>query len=118
MRKRAKENLAKEEMLDAAEKASLASGEGTTDLNAPLWKIWHILRPTIKTLFTSEFEALGMLSITLCKIVELRLQTEVVFALDKTLSSRSLPDFKAGIIKGTLAVGETVILATPPVYPY
>eukprot|EP01051_Picozoa_sp_SAG22_P012765 SAG22_NODE_1357_length_4629_cov_10.880922_4_plen_178_part_00 len=60
------------------------------------------LRPTAKTLFTSEFEALGMLAITLCKIVELRLQTQVVFALDKTLSSRSLADFKAGMIKGTL----------------
>eukprot|EP01050_Picozoa_sp_SAG11_P038197 SAG11_NODE_15465_length_577_cov_0.974895_2_plen_42_part_01 len=38
----------------------------------------------------------------LTKIVELKLQTEVVRALDRTLSSRSLPDFKYGLIKGTL----------------
>eukprot|EP01051_Picozoa_sp_SAG22_P012766 SAG22_NODE_1357_length_4629_cov_10.880922_5_plen_68_part_00 len=43
VRKRAQANLKMEEMLDAAEKESRARGEaGTTDLNAPLWKIWHM----------------------------------------------------------------------------
>ena len=100
--KRAAQNNAREEMEEEAEKKSKEKGEGMANLNEPLWKIWNILRPTWKTLFSTEFEALSMLVITLTKVVELKLQTEVVRALDRTLSSRSLVDFKAGMIKGTL----------------
>ena len=102
VRQRYIENAAKEDAIEAAEKRSKERGEALSDLNAPLWKIWAILRPTAATLFTSEAEALGMLAITLCKIVELKLQTAVMRALDRTLSSRSLVDFRAGLIRGTL----------------
>lgn len=96
------QNAAKEDAIEAAERESKAKGEARSDLNAPLWKIWAILRPTAGTLLTSEVEALGMLSITLCKIIELKLQTAVMRALDRTLSSRNLAEFRAGLIRGTL----------------
>ena len=99
VRQRYAENAAREDAIEAAEKHSR---EAAADLNAPLWNIWEILKPTTATLFTTEFEALGMLAITLCKIFELKAQTEVMRALDRTLSSRNLVDFKAGLIRGTL----------------
>jgi ABC-type multidrug transport system fused ATPase/permease subunit len=101
VRKRAAANLQKEKMVKAAERASVARGEGLADLNAPLWKIWGYLRPSWSAAFSSEFECAGMFAIALTKVVELKLQTEVVRALDRTLSSRNLADFKAGMIKGT-----------------
>ena len=78
VRRRSAENVRKEEMLEAAEKASKVKGEAVSqDLNAPLWKIWGYLKPTMQTAFSSEFECVGMLAITLTKIVEL---SEYIFA--------------------------------------
>ena len=83
VRKRAAETIRREEVVEAAEKASRLKGEGSQgqDLNAPLWKIWAYLRPTWGTAFGSEFEVVGMIAIALTKIVELRLQTQVARAL-------------------------------------
>jgi ABC-type uncharacterized transport system fused permease/ATPase subunit len=72
------------------------------DMNAPIWKVWALLRPTWKTAFSSESEAMGMVAICVVRIFEFRMQTEVVRALEGTLNSRSLADFKIGMIRSSV----------------
>ena len=87
-----------------------AQKRAASSLNAPLWKVWHLLRPSWRAAFTTEAEAMGMFAVTLIRGYELKLQTEVVRALDGTLSSRSVPDFKAALLRGMLiSVGGGVL---------
>eukprot|EP01052_Picozoa_sp_SAG31_P021289 SAG31_NODE_1639_length_7669_cov_13.434082_2_plen_189_part_00 len=88
------------------------------DLNAPLWKIWSYLKPDFRVLFSkdwkkfgmrrvralfrntaselcrlhyhrAEWEALGMLAICFVRLIEFRMQTDVIRILDGTLNSRN-----------------------------
>ena len=59
-------------------KAGSGSGEGH---NAPLWKVWGLLRPTLASAFKDEFEMTLMLAICIVRYVELRLQTQVTRTL-------------------------------------
>ena len=49
-----------------------------------------------------QFEAVGMFGICLCRAWELRINTEVVRALDSTLANRSVESFKAGLARGAV----------------
>ena len=50
-----------------------AAEEG--DINAPLWRIWKLLRPSWSAVFKGEAEVVGMLAICLARAYELRLST-------------------------------------------
>ena len=53
---------------------------------------------------------MGMFAVTLIRGYELKLQTEVVRALDRTLSSRSVPEFSRALLRGVLiSVGGGVL---------
>jgi ABC-type uncharacterized transport system fused permease/ATPase subunit len=67
-------------------------------LNAPLWKMWYLLRPSWKQLFGEEREMLYMTFLNIMRAAELRLTTSVVKIMDATLASRSLGDFKKGMM--------------------
>ena len=76
------------------------------DLNAPLWKIWGYLKPDLSLLFSKrwrefEWESLAMLAICGLRLIEFRMQTDVIRVLDGTLNSRNVAIFRAGLIKGT-----------------
>ena len=101
VRRRYRENAAREDAIEAAEEKSRERGGGSADLNEPLWKIWALLRPTARTLFTSEFEALGMVAINVIKLFELYWQMRTARALDRTLWSRNRSEWAGS---NTLAV--------------
>ena len=67
-------------------------------LNAPLWKVWGMLRPSVKDMFTKEPEMLGMIAMCCLRAVELRMTTATVRLMDATLLSRSVKDFKRGAV--------------------
>lgn len=76
---------------------------GTGDShNAPLWKVWSLLCPSVKDLFTKEPEMLGIGVLCACRYIELRLATSAVTALNTTLVSRSMPEFLMGLRNMTL----------------
>ena len=102
VRRRYRENAAREDAIEAAEKKSREKGGGSADLNEPLWKIWALLRPTARTLFTSEFEALGMVAINVIKLFELYWQMRTARALDRTLWSRNRSEFLPRLAQATL----------------
>jgi ABC-type uncharacterized transport system fused permease/ATPase subunit len=66
---------------------------------APLWKVWALLRPTGSSIFKGESEVLGMVAICCARSWELMLTTETVRALDTTLATRSLANFKTGLLR-------------------
>jgi ABC-type uncharacterized transport system fused permease/ATPase subunit len=78
------------------------------DVNAPLRKLWALLRPTWRTVFAGESEIVVMFALCLVQGVELRLNTSVVRALDMTLANRNVADFRAGLLRGSaLWIGGT-----------
>ena len=80
-------------------KAGSGSGEGH---NAPLWKVWSLLCPSLRELFTEEPEMLGIAVLCACRYAELRLATAAVTILNTTLVSRSVPQFLIGLRNMTL----------------
>lgn len=85
-------------------------GGGGDDLNAPLWKMWALLKPSWRSFLQGEGEAAGMLAICVLRFFEFRMQTGIVRALNATLSSRSLAAFKAGLLHSTaVAVGGALL---------
>ena len=66
-------------------------------VNAPLWRMWKLLRPSWATMFRSEAEIVGMVAICLCRAVELRLKTGVARRLAVTLVSRERGDFRIAL---------------------
>ena len=78
------------------------------DVNAPLRKMWALLRPSLRTIFAGESEILAMFALCLARGIELRLNTSVVRALDTTLANRNVADFRAGLARGAaLWIGGT-----------
>ena len=75
------------------------------NLNEPLWKIWTLLMPpTLGSVLTDEREMLGMLAISLCRGLEVRLATATARTMGATLASRNLLDFRRGLLQ-TVGVG-------------
>eukprot|EP01048_Picozoa_sp_COSAG05_P020511 COSAG05_NODE_3501_length_2025_cov_10.964174_2_plen_194_part_01 len=93
---------AKEKKEEDDREARKNQSKGLDDLNAPIWKVWGLLKPTWKTAFGSESEAMGMIAICVIRIFEFRMQTDVVRALEGTLNSRNMADFKAGLLRSTM----------------
>ena len=81
-----KEARLKEQREEREEDARRAKRQ--EDMNAPLWKVWGLLRPTLASAFKDEFEMTLMLAICIVRYVELRLQTQVTRTLFGTLNSR------------------------------
>lgn len=80
-------------------RAKAGAGDGH---NAPLWKVWSLLCPSVKDLFTKEPEMLGVAVLCACRYIELRLATTAVTAINTTLVSRSVPEFLVGLRNMTL----------------
>eukprot|EP01047_Picozoa_sp_COSAG01_P034196 COSAG01_NODE_2556_length_7460_cov_14.297786_8_plen_590_part_00 len=76
--------------------------DGGEDVNAPLKKLWRLLRPSWKQVIGDEKEILAMFVLCLCRGVELRLNTAVVRALDSTLANRNADDFRRGLLRGAV----------------
>ena len=79
----------------------LRAGSGDSH-NAPLWKVWSLLCPSVKDVFTKEPEMLGIGVLCACRYIELRLATSAVTALNTTLVSRSMPEFLVGLRNMTM----------------
>ena len=60
------------------------------DVNAPLFKMWSLLRPRWKDIWQDK-EIVGMFAICLARAWELRINTRVVRSLDSTLANRNIP---------------------------
>jgi ABC-type uncharacterized transport system fused permease/ATPase subunit len=100
----------KEEKLEADAKARRESASARHDMNAPLYKVWAMVRPTLRTAFTSEAEATLMVAICAVRIAELMAQTTLTNMLFRTLNSRDVGAFRTGIIRGTaVSVGAAVL---------
>jgi len=110
-----KEARLKEQREEREEDARRAKRQ--EDMNAPLWKVWGLLRPTLASAFKDEFEMTLMLAICIVRYVELRLQTQVTRTLFGTLNSRNRAVFNQGILRSTyLSVGAAILdqrLRTP-----
>lgn len=80
------------------------------NVNAPLYKVWAMVRPTLRTAFTSEKEATLMLLICAVRIAELMAQTKLTNMLFRTLNSRSVSAFRTGIVRSTaVSVGAAIL---------
>ena len=104
----------KGQMSRKAKLSAAAGGGGSGDdgggLNAPLWKMWALLQPSWRSFLQGEAEAAGMLAICVVRIFEFRMQTGIVRALNATLSSRNVTDFKAGLLRSTaVALGGALL---------
>ena len=72
------------------------------DFGKPLRLVGALLRKWFFTRSeegTGRWEALGMGGVCLCRSAEFRLQTQAVRWMDGTLTSRSLPDFRRGLVR-------------------
>ena len=45
------------------------------DLNAPLWKVWAMLKPTLRSACSDEYEATLMLAIYMASVLELKVRS-------------------------------------------
>jgi ABC-type uncharacterized transport system fused permease/ATPase subunit len=101
MARAVREARRKEEKLEADEQARLKARSAREDLNAPLWKVWAMLKPTLRSACSDEYESTLMLAICAVRIVELMLQTHVTDVLFRTLGSRDIRMFRRGIVQST-----------------
>ena len=103
-----KEARLKEQREEREEDARRAKRQ--EDMNAPLWKVWGLLRPTLASAFKDEFEMTLMLAICVVRYVELRLQTQVTRTLFGTLNSRNRAVFNQGILRSAyVSVGAAIL---------
>ena len=70
------------------------------DVNAPLWRVWQLLRPSWRDVFSGEAEVVAMVALCLCRYAELRMNTRIVRALDTTLANRNVADFRRSLQLG------------------
>ena len=87
--------------------------ESSGDFAKPIKAVASLLRRWFFTRSeegTGRWEAAGMVAVCLCRAAEFKLQTEVVRFMDATLTTRSLADFRVGIVRiGTLNFGGALL---------